>query len=279
MMSGGSEDDSSVLLQPERALVEAIQKSEIRRNASFDPRQPRPEEQVHEFLRRHWDKAIHTVVPRRTDPNTHRILEEWFDRLWTMHMEPSRHYHTAVHLQEMICYLELVLQHPNLPCFASSLSENQQSVIRLAIFFHDCIYNVRSSHNEEESANVFEQFASEVNVQVEVATNVLHFIRATQHHRVSPEHTTDLALFLDLDMAVLGKDDNAYRAYAALIRKEYSFVPRDVYCSKRAELLQTFLEQSQIFGTSVMQGALEDQARKNVQNEIDALRNGILHGE
>ena len=64
--------------------------------------------------------------------------------------------------------------------------------------------------------------------------------------------------------------------YAALIRKEFSFVPYDVYCEKRADILETFLQQPRIYGTSVMYKALEDRARANVRKEIESLRQGVI---
>jgi len=79
-------------------------------------------------------------------------------------------------------------------------------------------------------------------------------------------------------MAVLGKQPMAYLAYAALIRQEYHHVPHAVYCNKRAEILEDFLKQSQIYGTSVFVQALEQRARDNVRQEIQLLRRGQIPG-
>lgn len=71
---------------------------------------------------------------------------------------------------------------------------------------------------------------------------------------------------------VLGKSDNAYKAYAALIRKEYEHVPYQIYCLKRAEILQQFLDSAQtIYKTALFRLSFEQQARENVQREIQFL--------
>ena len=113
-----------------------------------------------------------------------------------------------------------------------------------------------------------------------------------------------LKLFLDADMAVLGKESNAYDHYAALIRKEYIHVPHDLYCEKRAEILQSFVtillktvEENKddsdnklhnsdkkvqdkkvryIFASKIMREALERRAVNNLQREIKGLKQGQI---
>jgi len=80
-------------------------------------------------------------------------------------------------------------------------------------------------------------------------------------------------------LQVLGKKPDAFKAYAACIRKEYSYVPHDVYCDKRSEVLETFLKRPAIYGTPFMKDALEEQARTNLEAEIESLRRGVVYGE
>ncbi|CAB9516264.1 expressed unknown protein (Partial), partial [Seminavis robusta] len=159
---------------------------------------------------------------------------------------------------------------------------SEEETLVLATFFHDAIYNVHSSTNEEDSAALFQTFLKELQSGgVTTITNgledsVVELILATKQHQVSTENSPLLSLFLDLDMAVLGKEQNAYLCYAALIRNEYQHVPHAVYCEKRAEVLETFLKQPQIFGTQVMLEAFEQRARDNLQAEIESLKQGQI---
>ena len=93
-----------------------------------------------------------------------------------------------------------------------------------------------------------------------------------------------LSAFLDADMAVLAKDSDAYRVYSSLIRKEYIHVPREMYCQKRSEILQSFLEDSNgkvksIFANDKMRRWFEQKARQNLLEEIAMLKVGVIPNE
>jgi predicted metal-dependent HD superfamily phosphohydrolase len=265
----------------------------LRRNGCFDYTQKDPKA-LKGLLEQAWETMVVEAFglllasPRRRD-----VAGRWFDRLWTLHAnDPKRHYHTVVHLWEMTKYLMLLVKEKDLSCDGAGanssnnndggIPDQQRNAIFLAIFFHDAVYDPQSSTNEEDSALLFQEFASEAGLDVshrDVAQQVTQFIIATKHHQVTDSNPTDLALFLDMDMAVLGKDADAYVSYAGLIRKEYLHVPPDVYCAKRADVLEAFLEQPRIYGTRVVRHALETQARDNLKAEIAALRSGIIYGE
>ena len=96
-------------------------------------------------------------------------------------------------------------------------------------------------------------------------------------------------------MAVLGKQPQAYQHYAALIRREYQFVPQHVYCSKRAEILESFASslgsggveggnipdrsEKTVFFTSSMRDAFEETAIQNLREEIASLKRGQIPKE
>jgi predicted metal-dependent HD superfamily phosphohydrolase len=82
-----------------------------------------------------------------------------------------------------------------------------------------------------------------------------------------------------LDMAVLAKDEAAYDQYAACIRNEYHFVPHDVYCAKRADILQTFVQRPCLYYTPILAQAWQARARLNLHREIAMLRRNCIPGE
>jgi predicted metal-dependent HD superfamily phosphohydrolase len=251
-------------------LISLIAKSSVARNECFDPSQRIT---IRVMLGAEWLQATRGLAVSPT------CSDAWFERLWNLHAEPWRHYHTAVHLEEMVQYLGLV---QGATQYLSSLSQQDDQTIRLSIFFHDAIYDPKSATNEEDSAQLFQSFADQAGLATthpSLVTNVNQYILATKKHVVSSDNSFPLAFFLDLDMAVLGKQEAAYQSYAALIRKEYSFVDRDEYCSKRAQVLEQFLAQDQIYGTILFQQSLEEQARRNLALEIAALKNGVIYGE
>jgi predicted metal-dependent HD superfamily phosphohydrolase len=219
----------------------------------------------------------------------------------------------------MLDYLQLLLLSPSLsPLKAVSLDDDNDDYVRslrLAIFFHDVVYDPQSNQNEKDSAKLFDVFCKEINnntttndddddddnrdssssnISTTIHEQVVTLILATEGHQVLlPDDDDEITipssssllvllqgLFLDLDMAVLGKDQDAYLAYAGLIRREYSFVPRHVYCEKRAEILQGFLEnRPRIYLSPPFHRALEEAARRNLQEEIKWLQTGVIPGD
>ena len=222
------------------------------------------------------------------------ISEFWFRSIYDRHTSCGRYYHTVVHLWEMFELLDIVI---------AGLGVREWYVpMAWSVFFHDSIYDPKSNRNEKDSAELFRQFFSAClakemkNVTFDIA---LTMILATEKHKViqrsgimaTKDTLAEVAMqkyFLDIDMAVLGKHRDAYFKYAALIRKEYEFVPHNIYCSKRAEILETFLvntvssadngssnpskETKHIYSTESFRAAFEDRARANLREEITLLR-------
>jgi predicted metal-dependent HD superfamily phosphohydrolase len=255
----------SWLCNAEEALVEQVRNADYGNNESFVPN-----DSCRDALMKHWKQA---TAPYHVDKKEEesRCLLRWFDRLWKLHSEEeTRCYHTPVHLEEMLGYFQL---------FATQENEENATIV-LATFFHDAIYNAKSTTNEEDSARLFENFAKDVNMDPSLRQNVVDFILATKKHVASSADKNSqaaLALFLDLDLAVLGKTASAYDKYAALIRKEYLHLPHAVYCEKRSQVLRAFLEeQPRIYGTSAFAAALEDRARSNLRREIKSLLSGVI---
>lgn len=199
-------------------------------------------------------------------------IESWWTHIQELHCRMERAYHTLVHLEELFGYLEILeidSKHPDFHALA------------LSIFFHDAIYDAKSGTNEEDSATLFREFCSDVGDcrQKILELKVVDYILATKHHDTNQTDDKTLAMFLDIDMAVLGKNPPAYEAYARLIRQEYNHVNHLIYCEKRAQVLQTFLESPTIFFTPLLRTALEETARKNLRDEIEMLKQGIIPGE
>lgn len=255
----------------------------------------------------------------------------WFDKILDMHTEKERSYHTLCHIEEMFGFVDLIMDHEtasfqtDVGADSSSAKKMLRAVVHLSIFFHDCVYNAKSSANEEQSAKLFMQFVEELlkccslqpctgrtdenDLDVSLTTSrsrsrsrtppitwrgseIVHeFIMATKSHSIKSEGEGEseqiryLKIFLDSDMAVLGKQPKAYEHYASLIRKEYEHVEHDVYCEKRAEILESFIgsvtdsnSKKHIYLTASMRDALEEMAVANLKREIDSLRNGIIPG-
>jgi len=248
---------------------------------------------------------------------------KWFEKIVSLHSEEDRKYHTLCHLEEMFGFVDLIIHNDD--GFKSEKEtmnwDTYDTIITLSIFFHDAIYNPKSNTNEEDSIILYQQFENELFQLLSAkdterqenenrssrwigSDRVCTYIQATKSHNldgivndsssscIGKDDTSIkcIKIFLDADMAVLGKYPTAYDHYASLIRKEYIHVPHELYCEKRAEILQSFVsnvtntekegkvEKRFIFASDIMRETFEEKAIDNLQREIGMLRQGIIPG-
>jgi predicted metal-dependent HD superfamily phosphohydrolase len=243
-------------------LVQLLIDSPVRSNSCFDCNDDDDnlKDTIRSYVQQEWHHAVAMLEGTSTE-----IKKQWFDIVWEHHTEPGRYYHTVMHVYEMLQYLSMMAEH-------STWSEHVTTVLRLSTFFHDIVYNAQSTTNERDSADMFQSFAEEVDLPMDITESVVAYILATQHHQVSTDALGVMDIFLDIDMAVLGKQEKAYESYAQLIRHEYSFVPELTYREKRAAFLESVLQHERIFKTDIAWKVWEGAARANIQKEIKTLR-------
>lgn len=155
-------------------------------------------------------------------------------------------------------------------------------------------------YNELESIKVWEALVDQapslvcLSLPCQAATNpsLIHeqepyrqsvtlLINCTIHHRLpSPSSLppglpeSDIAHFLDLDVAVLASPRDVYETYAQQIRREYAHVSTEDYKDGRGKVLHSFLERDKIFvGDEVGKTGWEKKARENLKWEIEELQN------
>lgn len=119
--------------------------------------------------------------------------------------DPARHYHTDRHI------LSLLEQ-------ATQLELKDRDMARLAIFFHDLVYDPPRNDNERRSADLMRQRLSG-HVDADRLDHAATIIEATAGHQATGDPDTDLVL--DLDMAILGQPWPVYETYARGVMAEY----------------------------------------------------------
>lgn len=150
---------------------------------------------------------------------------------------------------------------------------------RLAVWFHDAIYDATAGDNEEQSAVLFQEYAQEMAMDEAQARQVAEMIIATKRHRTAahesdttaPTGTDDVHRMLDLDMMILGSEWDVYEAYSQAIRREYAHLTTDAFCAGRARALRSFLSIPHIFCTRTGHELWEERARANIAKEIGIL--------
>ena len=184
--------------------------------------------------------------------------ERLFAEVMRRYAEPHRSYHTTLHLDE---------------CFAKLDEARQQAdrfyEIELALWFHDAVYDVRGSDNEERSASWAQAAVSAAGLDTTVDVRVRDLILATRHD-VSPPGG-DAALLVDVDLAILGSPAERFDEYERQVRQEYAWVPEFLFKRKRREILEGFLRRPALYNTEQFRSRYEAAARDNLTRSIHQL--------
>lgn len=185
--------------------------------------------------------------------------EAEFEALKKAYSEKHRAYHTLDHIDACLRHLENQgeqAEHPH--------------EVELALWFHDAIYKPFSSTNEEDSAEWAKRFLDQQsNADADMTKRIFDLIILTKEHE-EPK-TPDAKLMLDIDLSILGTSSNIYDRFEKDVRYEYKRVPKFIFKKNRKEILEGFLNRSEIYQTPFFREALEFQARKNLARAITNL--------
>ncbi|MAN47154.1 MAG: hypothetical protein GYB49_08070 [Alphaproteobacteria bacterium] len=180
--------------------------------------------------------------------------------------EPQRHYHTWKHIEALLEQYQRWEE-----------AFHRPGPVLWALYWHDAIYDPRAKDNEELSAQLLVQDARG-HLSPEGIQLAARIIRATAGHKVpegiANEDAEDLALFLDLDLSILGARKEVYDHYEQDIRAEYAFVPSDMYRAGRSALLKDFLGRDRLYLTPQAHAEWDQAARANLERAIRVLELG-----
>lgn len=180
--------------------------------------------------------------------------------------EPQRHYHTWAHVEALLGHYRRWVR-----------SLNRPEPVLWALYWHDAIYDPQRKDNEELSAQLLEQEAAGHLSPHDIGFAAA-IIRATATHTVPEglpaQDARDLALFLDIDLSILGAPEPVYDQYEQDIRAEYAFVPEEAYRAGRGAILNGFLSRSRLYFTDIAHAEWDAAARANLARALRALEQG-----
>lgn len=146
--------------------------------------------------------------------------ESVYEELASLYERADRHHHSFEHIADMLLLAErFPLEDP--------------LAFKAAILYHDIIYEVhryaptyKSLSNEEHSAIVCTNTLERHNISSAVIERARNLIQWTETHKV-PDGDEEAALFMDIDMAVLGSSPERYQRYARETAQEFlrAFTP------------------------------------------------------
>jgi predicted metal-dependent HD superfamily phosphohydrolase len=186
-------------------------------------------------------------------------VDEVFDDLANRYLEPHRHYHDLAHVASVRRFAE------------SAIAEAADPApVRLAVWYHDAVYDPRASDNEARSAVLAAAHLTSLRVPPEVVGEAARLIELTADHRTGA-HDTNGSVMLDADLAILAASPDRYDRYVAGVRAEYDHVNDAAFARGRYDVVQGFLGRRAIYRTPTFRTDREARARANLERELTNL--------
>jgi predicted metal-dependent HD superfamily phosphohydrolase len=172
---------------------------------------------------------------------------------------PHRHYHTLDHLERVLSIVD-----------SNATEAAEPDAVRLAVWFHDAVYDPRRTDNEDASAALAARVLPTAGVPAPTVAAVARLVRLTATHDPAPGDT-DGALLCDADLAVLAGDPGEYAAYTAAVRAEYAHVPTEAFRLGRAAVLRQLCALPTLYRLPSLRDRWEERARANLAAELRSL--------
>ena len=140
------------------------------------------------YLRNEWNKLVSKYT------NNKILIHNTFNDIEICYSSSDRYCHNLSHIKFMLSEAEN---------FRTEFDDFNS--IWFSIWFHDIIYEVNRSDNEERSADMAEAFLIKINYDKIKILNIKNLIQKTKNQQNTK--STDLfdpLIFLDLDLLILG---------------------------------------------------------------------------
>jgi predicted metal-dependent HD superfamily phosphohydrolase len=169
--------------------------------------------------------------------------------------EPARVYHTTGHLADCLARLDEFRE-----------PEVERDPVEAAIWFHDAVYNPRSSDNERRSAEWAARALGDAGVTANLVQRISALVLLTRH--LAPATDSAGRLLCDIDLSILGREADEFDRFERAIRAEYAWVPEPQYRAGRARVLRGFLERQPLYQTVPFRVRYEEAARRNLARAL-----------
>ena len=180
-----------------------------------------------------------------------------FEDIHERYSESHRVYHGIRHIERCLAQFDTL----------KTLAE-RPGLVELALWLHDAVYDTRSSDNEAKSADLSRRLLQEAGAPG-LADVVSAMIMATTHQDVPP--VGDAALVSDIDLSILGADQDEYDAYTTEVRQEYLWVPEEAFRSGRLKMLKSIFSKGTLFHHNACADLWDVRAHQNFRRELNIL--------
>jgi predicted metal-dependent HD superfamily phosphohydrolase len=186
------------------------------------------------------------------------LQQQFLNEIIQEYSSGKRFYHNLLHIAEL---LDFSIQ------YKSEIKDID--TLQLAIYYHDFVYNIAGTDNEEKSAETAKLQLKKLGIADNKIEKCCKLITATKFHTDFIDKDT---MFLqDFDLSVLGAEWSKYLQYSKNIRLEYSRFSDSQYKKGRIAILNYFLAKESIYKTVTFHNKYERISKNNIKREIDLL--------
>ena len=171
----------------------------------------------------------------------------------------NRKYHNITHIRYMLKAFEEFMFNS-----IESAKVKNPSEFNYAILMHDYING--EPDDIAKSINIAEKIWK-TNTTKDFSY-IKTLITSTDYSKPVTIRTFDEKLMQDLDLKILGSNQDEYAIYSNSVREEFSNYPDEIYRNERIKILNSFLNKMNIYNTTHFQSNYEQQARINIKKEI-----------
>ena len=196
-----------------------------------------------------------------------RFTQVWPDLIGVLkshYGEAHRAYHTWDHITALLDHFERLEWH-------------DPKSVEAALFWHDVIYEPLSSTNEADSAAMMRKVMFG-RADATLLDRAEAIVLATAKHQVPAGADSaleqDCALFLDMDLSILGAPWEEFDRYDRAIRQEFIAIPDQVFLPRRRAIMAGFLERERLFLTDTFHQNYDATARANLARLVASLPKG-----
>lgn len=181
------------------------------------------------------------------------------DKILKIYASTDRHYHTWQHISQMLNNCSLLSE--------EELTKSQ----KLAIIFHDVVYDVTKKDNEKQSAEFMVKTVKTIDAEEERIVSIARDIILDTSNSQAINCPEFSPLVIDLDLADLASNWEVYLNFVNLIRDEYVSFSEEEWVKGRKYFLSRMLRRQFIFLTEGGKSLFEKQARDNMEKEYREL--------
>ncbi len=174
--------------------------------------------------------------------------------------QPHRAYHVWAHVEALLAWAEGL---------GDAIVD--RDAVDAAILFHDAVHDPRRSDNEAQSAALLSA-CPDLCLTPDQRDSAVRMVLATAAHLpptgLAGAALSDLTLFLDMDLSILGARADRFDAYERQVRQEYAHVVDDDFARGRHAVLTRLAQRPTLYFSAWGQDMFEAQARRNIDRSL-----------